>query len=208
MLWQLMSFPKCQNHVFLSHCREDRDALVRPVYKSLSEYGVISFIDVADYYYGRDSRSALKDGILDSRHVVFFITDALLNNTRGWCVLELAFAEMLDSNFHFRGGKLANAYLPLFLIPQADERLPRSVWQVVRDRGRFFDPVADGDPAVWCSLQIREFLQRESQLSQNWGTLARRNLELTKELSDCPISGVGVDKMAHEKPILPERHHR
>ena len=31
---------------------------------------------------------------------------------------------------------------------------------------------------------------------------------LSKALSDCPISGVGVDKMAHEKPILHERHHR
>ena len=27
-------------------------------------------------------------------------------------------------------------------------------------------------------------------------------------LSDCPISGVGMDKMAHEEPILPQRHHR
>lgn len=195
-----MSFPKCKNHIFLSHCQEDRDSLVRPVYEALAKEGVVSFIDVADYYYGRDSRSALKDGILDSRHVIFFITDAMLNNARGWCVFELAFSELLDSNFHFRGGKLATAFLPLFLIPQIDDRLPRSVWQAVRDRGRFVDPT-ETDLVTWCCLQIREFLQRESRLSKNWAKLAKEDNELSDDLKR--VSG-RLDRVTKFQPRLPK----
>ena len=186
MFWQLASFPKCQHHVFLSHCQEDRDALVRPVYERITDSGIVPFLDVEDYYYGRDSRTALKDGILDSRHTVFFITDNLLNNARGWCIFELAFAEMLDSNFHFRGGKLANAFLPLFLISQSDERLPRSVWQLLRDRGRFYNLQSDGNSSEWCFREVREFLQRESKLTRNVADLARADVRFAEDLKAIP----------------------
>ncbi len=201
MLWQPLSFPKCKHHVFLSHCQDDGDSLVRPVYESLSKNGIDSFIDVADFYYGRDSRSALKDAILDSRHVIFFITDAMLNYTRGWCVLELAYAELVDSNLHFRGGKAANAMLPLFLLPQADERLPRSVWQAVRDKGRFIRPEVDRDPIAWCSQQIQEFLGRELDLSKKWAKLARENRELSADLRG--VSG-RFDRVTKFQPRLPK----
>ena len=186
MFWQLASFPKCQHHVFLSHCQEDRDELVRPVYGRLVDSGIVPFLDVEDYYYGRDSRTALKDGILDSRHTAFFITDNLLSNARGWCVFELAFAEMLDANFHCRGGKLSSAFLPLFLIAQSDERLPRSVWQFVRDRGRFYNSVTEGDPIEWCHREIREFLLREWKQSKNLADLARNDVNFAAELKGVP----------------------
>lgn len=73
------------------------------------------------------SREALRDAVLDSRHMVFFVTDAMLSSVRGWCLLELAYAEILDVNLSHQGGSLATSILPLFLVDQADARLPRSV---------------------------------------------------------------------------------
>ena len=89
MFWQIASYPFCEFHVFLSHCAEDRDWLILPVYDALAQRGIIPWLDREDYYYGRDSRSALRDGLLRSRHVVFFITQAMLDNSRGWCAWNL-----------------------------------------------------------------------------------------------------------------------
>lgn len=182
MFWQVASYPKCDYHVFLSHCQEDRDGLVEPVHKSLIAKGLKPFLDIEDYYYGRESRVALRDGILDSRHVIFFITDAMLNSARGWCVMELAFAELLDANLIHRGGKLANVILPLFFVPQSDPRLPRSVWQLIRDRGRFCDVFEPSDTVTWCSDQISEFLIREAKITRNVAQIARQNATFLNDL--------------------------
>ena len=203
MLWQLASFPTCRYHVFLSHCQEDRDCLVGPVHERLAGAKIKSFLDIEDYYYGRDSRTALRDGILNSRHSVFFVTDAMLNSARGWCVIELAFAELLETNLHYRGGKLANFILPLFSISQADPRLPRSVWQLVRDRGRFFDPVSDGDLVEWCQREIRDFLVRERQVCKNVAQLALNDQSLTAELRKTTCLFDRVTKFQPRLPKLP-----
>lgn len=183
MLWQVASFPKCEHHVFLSHCAEDRDALVSPVYDRLVATGVTPWLDREDYYYGRDSRAALRDGILRSRHVVFFVTRAMLTVPRGWCVLELALAELLELSFRVRGGQLANVFLPLFLIPQASADLPRSVWQLARDRGRFH---AGGDPVEWCAAEIRAFLVRERRLALDVARQVKGDPALAKLLNQTP----------------------
>lgn len=185
MLWQLTGFPRCAHHIFLSHCAEDRDTIVSPVHQRLLVNGVLPWLDQEDYYYGRDSRTALRDGILASRHVVFFITDAVLSTARGWCVFELAFAELLELTLQVSGGKLANVILPLFLVPQSDERLPRSVWQAVRDRGRFHQP-ADGDPVEWCHNEVRGFLLREQALSREVSQFARQDSKLADGLHRTP----------------------
>lgn len=180
MFWQIASFPKCEHHVFLSHCAEDRDGLVSPVYDRLVSAGITPWLDREDYYYGRDSRAALRDGLLRSRQVVFFVTDAMLAVARGWCVLELALTELLELSFRAPGGQLANVFLPLFLVPQADERLPRSVWQLVRDRGRFLTP---GDPVGWCVAQIHQFLAREQRLARELAGMARKDPAFAKLLN-------------------------
>lgn len=161
MFWQIASFPKCSHHVFLSHCQEDRATLVAPVYDALVGAGVKPWLDREDYYYGRSSREALRDAVLDSRHMVFFVTDAMLSSARDWCLLELAYAEILDANLTHRGGSLATSFLPLFLVDQADERLPRTVWQLLRDRGKFLPPAGPTSVVDWCAREVRDFLVRE-----------------------------------------------
>lgn len=186
MLWQIRSFPKCRYHVFLSHSQEDRDGLVRPVAEGLVASGVSPWLDEADYNYGRSSRESLQDAVLSSRHVVFFVTDAMLESARGWCVLELAYAEILDANLQGRGGRLANAYLPLFLVEQGDPRLPRTVWQAVRDRGHFMPKDSAVSAHEWCQREIGNFLRREQQKCNDVNDSCRTDGRLTGEIDQTP----------------------
>ena len=186
MFWQITGFPPCSHHAFLSHSQEDRESLVSPVQKALQDCGFVTWLDQDDYSYGRTSRAALRDGILRSRHVVFFVTDAMLASSRGWCVLELALAELLESNMQIPGGQLANIALPLFLVPQDDPRLPRSVWQIARDRGHFHRPSHDGSPVEWCQQEVAKFLARERQLSDQLLDQTRRDKSLAKQIKSRP----------------------
>lgn len=182
MFWKLSSFPKCSHHVFLSHSNEDQSSLILPLHEKLLTSGVISWLDRDDYSYGRNSRDALRRAILDSRHVVFFVTDAMLNSSRGWCVFELAFSELLELNFQESGGQLANVFFPLFLVSQDDPRLPRSVWQDTRDRGRFHNQEKDGPAVEWCHDQICSFLIREQKLARNMSDNAKADKPFAKRL--------------------------
>lgn len=182
MFWNVHAYPTCTHHVFLSHCREDHDPLVRPVYDRLRAAGAEVWLDREDYHYGRDSRAALRDAALRSRHVVFFVTRAMLTTARGWCVLELAYAELLQAGLTRAGGAMANVILPLYFVPQADPDLPRTVWQLARDRGRFHDPAADRDPAVWAAGEVVRFLRDEERLANDLASLARRDAGFRAEL--------------------------
>ncbi len=201
MFWKVSSFPKTEKHIFLSHSAEDRPGLVRPIYDALKERGVLPFIDVEDYYHGRETFDALRGAILRSRHIAFFITDAMLGNSRGWCAAELAYAELLDLNFSTTGGKLLNGSLPLFLVPQSDPRIERSVWQLVRNRGRFHD--ADSDRVAWCVREILQFLDRESQLAKGMATDCRLDNELSARIKQTPGLLERVTKFQPRLPKLP-----
>jgi len=161
MLWQIQFFPLCTHHVFLSHCREDRDWLVFPLYEDLWRLGIIPWLDLHEYPYGRTSFEALRDGVLKCRHVVFLVAQAMLAQARGWGIIELAWAELLQENLREPGGVLHNVALPLFFLDRGDERLLRSAWLPVRDRAVFHHPPED--PVAWASQQVRAFVLREQQ---------------------------------------------
>ncbi len=200
MRWQISSFPSCRHHVFLSHSQEDRLRLLNPIREKLEAAGVIPWFDQDDYFYGRPSRTALRDGILNSRHTIFFITDAMLNSARGWCVMELTIAELVESNFQVRGATLAHPILPLFLTSQTDERLPRSVWQDLRDQGRFCPTTIDVNPVEWATREILDFLRREEALAKQRETELRRDSKLRDELKQTP--GLRERVARFEPPFL------
>ncbi len=169
MLWQLQFFPVCTHHVFLSHSREDRDWLVFPLCEALRKEAIIPWLDRHDYPYGRASFAALRDGVLKCRHSVFLVTQATLTQSRGWGIVELAWADLLQENLREAGAALQNVILPLFFLPQNDERLPRSAWQSIRDRASFHRP-EDGDAVRWAVRQVRGFLEREAKLGLDIAT--------------------------------------
>ena len=41
MFWRLQFFPRCAYHVFLSHCREDMEWLIDPLYEALRQKAII-----------------------------------------------------------------------------------------------------------------------------------------------------------------------
>ena len=170
MFWQITSYPRCEHHVFLSHCSTDRPALVYPVYEELRRRCIIPWLDREDYYYGRDSRTALRDGLLRSRHVVFFVTLAMMDYRRGWCPMELAYSDLLQANLVSTGGPLLNLELPLIFLDRNDPELGRTAWDALRDRGRFHHP-SDGDAVAWAVNQIDAFLHREQKLALNMAKL-------------------------------------
>ena len=164
MFWEIASYPRCEYHVFLSHCAIDRQSLVYPVYDELMRRNIIPWLDREDYYYGRDSRTALRDGLLRSRHVVFFITLGMMDYTRGWCLMELAYSDLLQANLIHAGGPLLNFELPLIFLDRTDSDLQRTAWDALRDRGVFHHPT-NGDPVAWAVDQITAFLHREQDLA-------------------------------------------
>jgi hypothetical protein len=164
MFWQITAYPRCEHHVFLSHCAHDSLWLVHPVYDELMRRSIVPWFDQHDYSYGRDSRTALRDGLLRSRHVVFFVTLGMMAYTRGWCPMELAYSDLIQSNFIYSGGTLLNFELPLVFLDRNDEDLPRPVWDALRDRGRFYHP-SNGDAVTWAVDQIVAFLHREQALA-------------------------------------------
>ena len=196
MLWKIQFFPRCKYHVFLSHSAEDRESLVYPIYQRLLRKKTLPWIDRHKYPFGRTSRSALRDSILNCRHVIFFITDAMLAQSRGWCVQELAWSELLQDNLILPGGPaLQNVILPLFFVEQSDPRLPRSVWQATRDRGIFCPSKSPAIP--WAIDQIGQFLIREQILAQDFLSYARNDLSFRKGLN--PASGL-FDRVTKFEP--------
>ncbi|WP_088252977.1 toll/interleukin-1 receptor domain-containing protein [Fimbriiglobus ruber] len=196
MLWTIEFFPKCAYHVFLSHCAEDRTELVHPLHRALTGAEIATWLDRHEYPYGRGSRATLRDAIVECRHVVFLVTDAVLTTARGWCVQELAWAELLQDNLIKSGGPaLQNVILPLFFVDPADSRLPRSVWQAVRDKGNFCP--AGTDRVTWAVNQIQAFLDREQKLAEAFRIYSLKSADFRKHLRG--RSGL-VDRVVHFHP--------
>lgn len=199
MFWQITSYPRCEYHVFLSHCAVDRQNLVYPVYDELQRRMAIPWLDREDYYYGRGSRTSLRDGLLRSRHVVFFVTLGMMDYRRGWCQMELAYSDLVQANFARPGGNLLNFDLPLFFLDRGDPELLRTVWNALCDHGRFHH-LSDGDPVTWAVDQIIGFLGREQHLALDmakvlvpgqplYNSVARRHglLERVTQFDPSPI---------------------
>jgi hypothetical protein len=198
MFWQIQSFPACTHHVFLSHCREDREWLVFPLNEGLQNRGILTWLDRHDYPYGRTSYEALRDGVLQCRHTVFLITGSMLEQPRGWGLIELAWADLLQENLRTTGGTLQNIILPLFFLAHDNGRLPRSAWHPLRDRAVFHHP-RDGDALAWALRQIEAFVIREMRRAQDLAMVIRQDKQLRSQLT---ARGGLIHRVTGRKPAL------
>src|SRR5437870_11133699 len=108
--WSITNWPECDSHVFLSHCAEDRDNLVVPVYEELIRRNWRPWLDTEHYPLARDPLQAHQEALLKSRHVVYFVTPSMLRQGRGWGCLERAFASLIQRQLSY-GGDLAHVEL-------------------------------------------------------------------------------------------------
>ena len=134
-VWRIDYWPRCVAYVFLSHCAEDRETLVKPVYRELRRRGIAPWLDHYHYPVGRESIETLHEELLKARHVAYFITPAMLRQGRGWTSSERAFTATIQQQLRYNH-EIAHVELPLLFIPADDPIFQRSIWCSLRERGR------------------------------------------------------------------------
>jgi hypothetical protein len=131
--WRIDFWPACIAHVFLSHCAEDRQRLVIPIFEELERRGVVPWIDRHHYPVAREALEVLREELLRCRHVVYFITPAFLRQGRGWSSVERAFSAVIQQGLRY-GEEVAHVELPLLFVPANEPRFQRSVWRSLLDK--------------------------------------------------------------------------
>lgn len=160
--WRVNKLPRCTHHVFLSHCAEDRDRLVLPVFQALEKAAYFPWLDKHHYPAGQDPYEALREGVVRCRHVVYFVTANFLAQGRGWNSIENAYSNLLQANLHEHGIELCHIQCPLVFLPKSHATLARSGWGPLVHRARFYGPSrVDGGAVDWAAQQIVDFIRQE-----------------------------------------------
>jgi hypothetical protein len=186
--WEIAYWPHPSFHAFLSHCQEDRNRLVLPVYNLLKRERVLPWLDIHDYPVGKDPFEALRANLLYCRHVIYFVTPKYLKQGRGWCATERALAELIQRHFVCSATSLWDYELPLLFLDRRDETLTRSVWQQIASRGLLCPHPKTSVKACreWAVAQIKRLIQQ--QYAENMRISERINLDprLQTHLNGCP----------------------
>ena len=175
--WSVRHLPRCTHHVFLSHCAEDRDRLVKPVCTALEDAKYFPWFDQHHYPAGQGAFEALREGIIHCRHVVYFVTARFVAQGRGWSVVENAYASLLQENLRHSSLEVCHVQFPLFFVPRGHLVLPRSVWGAAIAAGTVLSPWTSGRRAkAWATREIISFIQQEE----------RRGLSLAEQIQTDP----------------------
>lgn len=162
--WRVHHLPRCTHHVFLSHCAEDRDRLVQPVYTALEHARYFPWFDKHHYPAGQGAFEALREGIIHCRHVVYFVTAKFLTQGRGWNSVENAYSNLLQENLRFASLELCHVQFPLFFVPHGNVIMQKSAWGPLIQRGRFYPPGrVDGGAVTWAHKAITTFIEQEER---------------------------------------------
>ena len=107
--WEIKSWLPCKHHVFLSHSREDHDRLVRPVFAELERRGLSPWIDYHHYPAGRDAVQSLREELLRSRHIAYFLHPARrFCHACGWINVERTLAELIQRQLTLPQAEIAH----------------------------------------------------------------------------------------------------
>jgi len=175
--WRIDYWPECEKHVFLSHSAEDRKRLVVPVFEELSRRRILPWIDQSHYPLGREAISALQDELLRCRHVVYFVTPALLRQGRGWPGAERALAATIQQHLRY-GDEIAHVEMALLFVEPAEPAFQRSVWRSLIDKAKPCEhavpPSAGGgaddgrrdwakEHVLWAAAVVEQFVRQEEK---------------------------------------------
>lgn len=162
--WTITHWPVCGFHVFLSPAAEDRESLVLPVLEQLQTHQISSWVDQHQFPTGRDSQEALRESILRCRHMIYFITPAMLKQGRGWTAIESAYGDLVQRQLNLPSAALMQFELPLFFLPPAHHGLQRTAWRRLADRGAFHRTGRKANPLSpvdWAVREVTSFVRRE-----------------------------------------------
>lgn len=175
--WRVTHWPNVGCHVFLSHVREDRNSLVRPIDDALRSSGIIPWFDRRDYPSGRDSMEALREELLKCRHVAYLISDSLLQQSRGWPIVERTYSELIQKQLCYGATEFQHFELPLVLADPAHPLFNESPWRLLLSRARFYlwrSNIAES-PEEWAVREIREFVFQEQLWAEDIEKRLRRD---------------------------------
>lgn len=107
---------------FISHVSEDAVA-VQKLEKSLKRLArrrhgsVPCFLDSKDWQAGRKNSELIRDRLLESMHMLIWVTPDYLRSRRGWVWMELAFAELLDRRLELQAMEREELISYPFVVP-------------------------------------------------------------------------------------------
>jgi len=167
--WSIEFWPICAQDAFLSHCQEDRESLIKPVYEGLKQQAIAPWADWHNYPSGRIASEVLREELLGCRHVIYFITPSALKQGRGWMSVERAYSAAIQERLCY-GQEVAHYELMLLLVPPTRAAFSRSCWSSLIDKSRRC-PVAPparskpwtNDHIQWCIDSIASFVKQEKQ---------------------------------------------
>ena len=181
--WGIRSWPDCKFDVFLSHCAEDREDFVIPLYEALQAQQIRPWLDRHNYPYGVPSAEALRKSLMDCRHVVYIVTDEYFRQARGWTAWEAAYADFVDKQLCHAGHSLLAVQLPLFFLrTTTTSELQRSIWGTLRALGPAFDPEAGVNKVDWAVTRIQQHLMQAQRFAGDLGLLLKSDPNLTARM--------------------------
>lgn len=104
------------------------------MFHELRNRRITPWIDRHDYPIGRDAIEALREELLKCRHVVYFVTPALLRQGRGWASAERVLAATIQHLLRYGADEIAHVELPLLFTARDDPRFQRSIWRALMDK--------------------------------------------------------------------------
>jgi TIR domain len=161
--WYIEQWPILGFDAFLSHCAEDRETLVIPVYERLRELGVLPWFDRHNFPIAIEPFNALRTNLLRCRHVVYFITRNLLKQGRGWCAAERSLADLVQRQFQIATSSMWTFELPLLLVDPTDPMFLRSSYAPLLPRAQSYTQRQQrGQSRVdWIVAMIQRLLQQQ-----------------------------------------------
>ncbi len=203
MIWGPSSLPAATRHIFLSHSSEDKGWLLDPLDVALRAAGVMPWYDRRHFPLANDGFEALRNGIAECQHVVYLITQATLENRRGWQLLERCFASQVQSLFRAGGNELVRLELPLIFLPNKSasrDALGQSIWQPLLARS-LFCPESDAVASVnWAAGHVVRFLLQEQDRGDAQAKAYRQDPLYRKAVDAVESSVRGAKKRALRVP--------
>src|SRR5262245_45655321 len=119
---------------FISHVREDAEEVARLKAEIVGYSGrggrppLACFLDLHDWSIGNENSSVIRLNLLESAHLVAWISPSYLATSRGWVWMELAYAELIEQSLNLGSIGLQHPYIVPVYRQLSVQLLERTPW--------------------------------------------------------------------------------